>query len=189
LIRLFNVYFPIRTLVLLIGDALIVWTSFLLGVVYALGPDSYEALNYEGGYYKILGLTVLVLLFSHVLDLYDTARLNTKGELYFRLLMVPGVMALILAAVAWVSPNLLLGGNSATVGLIILTVALIGWRLVFTWLVQLPILVERVYVLGTDSRVTVPSILPVQLAISTPISGFWRRPWTTRWARSPVPRT
>jgi hypothetical protein len=61
-------------------------------------------------------------------------------------------MALILAGVAWVSPNLLLGGNSATVGLIILTVALIGWRLVFTWLVQLPILVERVYVLGTGER-------------------------------------
>ena len=151
MIRLFNVYYPIRTLLLLIGDALIVWTSFLLGVVYELGPDSYEVLNYKGGYYRILGLTVLVLLFSHVLDLYDTARLNTKGELYFRLLMVPGVMALILAGVALVSPNLL-GGNSATVGLIILTVALFGWRLGFTWLVQLPILVERVYVLGTGDR-------------------------------------
>ena len=37
-------------------------------------------------------------------------------------------------------------------GLIILTVALFGWRLGFTWLVQLPILVERVYVLGTGER-------------------------------------
>ena len=33
MIRLFNVYYPVRTLVLLIGEALIVWTSFLLGVV------------------------------------------------------------------------------------------------------------------------------------------------------------
>ena len=37
-------------------------------------------------------------------------------------------------------------------GLIILTFALIGWRLAFTWLVQLPFLVERVYVLGTGER-------------------------------------
>ena len=152
MIRLFNVYYPIRTLVLLIGEALIVWTSFLLGAVYEFGPDSYLALNVEDGYYKIFGLTVLVLLCSHGLDLYDTARLNTKGELYFRLLMLPGVMAFILAAVAWVRPNYLLGGGSSTVGLIILTVALIGWRLAFTWLVQLPILVERVYVLGTGER-------------------------------------
>jgi len=152
LIRLFNIYIPVRTLVLLIGEALIVWTSFLLGAVYELREDSYLVLNYEGGYLKILGVTVLVLLCSHWLDLYDTARLNTKGELYFRLLMVPGVLAFVLAGVAYVRPNYLLGSGSSAVGLLILTVALFGWRLGFTWLVQLPILVERVYVLGTGER-------------------------------------
>ncbi len=152
MIRLFNVYYPVRTLVLLIGEALIVWTSFLLGAVYELREDSYLVLNYEGGYFKILGVTVLVLLCSHWLDLYDTARLNTKGELYFRLLMVPGVLAFVLAGVAYVRPNYLLGSGSSAVGLIILTVALFGWRLGYTWLVQLPILVERVYVLGTGDR-------------------------------------
>jgi sugar transferase (PEP-CTERM system associated) len=152
LIRLFNVYIPVRTLVLLIGEALIVWTSFLLGAVYELREDSYLVLNYEGGYLKIFGVTMLVLLCSHWLDLYDTARLNTKGELYFRLLMVPGVLAFILAGVAYVRPDYLLGSGSSAVGLLILTVALFGWRLGFTWLVQLPILVERVYVLGTGER-------------------------------------
>jgi len=152
LIRLFNVYYPIRTLVLLIGEALIIWTSFLLGAVYAFGPDSYIELHYQDGFYKIFGLTLLVLLCSHGLDLYDTARLNTKGELYFRLLILCAAMAFILAGVAWVRPNYLLGGGSSTIGLIILTVALIGWRLAFTWLARLPILVERVYVLGTGER-------------------------------------
>jgi len=152
LIRLFNVYIPVRTLVLLIGEALIVWTSFLLGAVYELREDSYLVLNYEGGYLKIFGVTLLVLLCSHWLDLYDTARLNTKGELYFRLLMVPGVLAFILAGVAYVRPEYLLGSGSSAVGLLILTFALFGWRLGFTWLVQLPILVERVYVLGTGER-------------------------------------
>jgi len=152
LIRLFNVYYPIRTLVLLVGEALIVWTSFLLGAVYAFREDSYLVLNYEGGYYKIFGVTVLVLLCSHWLDLYDTARLTTKGELYFRLLMVPGVLAFVMAGIAYVKPSYLLGRNSAEIGLLILSVALFGWRLGFTWLVQLPILVERVYVLGTGER-------------------------------------
>jgi sugar transferase (PEP-CTERM system associated) len=46
----------------------------------------------------------------------------------------------------------LLGSGSSAVGLLILTVALFGWRLGFTWLVQLPILVERIYVLGTGER-------------------------------------
>lgn len=152
MIRLFNVYYPVRTLILLVGEALIVWTSFLLGAVYELREDSYLVLNFENGYLKILGVTLLVLLCSHWLDLYDTARLNTKGELYFRLLMVPGVLAFILAFVAYVRPNYLLGSGSSAVGLIILTIALFGWRIGFTWLIQLPILVERVYVLGAGER-------------------------------------
>jgi sugar transferase (PEP-CTERM system associated) len=162
LIRLFNVYYPIRTLVLLIGEALIVWTSFLLGAWIILREDCYLVLYVEGGFVNLLVLTVLVLLCSHGLDLYDTARLNTKGDLYFRLLLVPAVVAFVLALVSYIWPNLLLGGlhpehspyrsGSSALGLLILTFALFGWRLGFTWLVQLPILVERVYVLGTGER-------------------------------------
>ena len=160
MIRLFNVYIPVRTLVLLIGEALIVWSSFLLGVWLVRQQDTYIALFYEHGFYKILGVTLLVLLCSHWFDLHDTAPLNTKGELYFRLLMVPGLLALILAVVASIKPDYLLGvGPSdvgrygpSEVGLVILTVALFGWRFGFTWLIQLPILVERVYVLGTGER-------------------------------------
>jgi sugar transferase (PEP-CTERM system associated) len=156
LIRLFK----IRTLVLLIGEALIVWTSFLLGTWLVLREDSGYALRNDDGFYKILGLTVVVLLCSHLLDLYDTARLNPKVELYSRLIMLIGVISLFLGFVAYVKPDLLLGygpstvvkSGSSAVGLIILAVALFGWRLAFTWLVQLPFLVERVYVLGTGDR-------------------------------------
>jgi len=151
-IRLFNVYYPIRTLILLVGEALIVWTSFLLGAVYELREDSYLVLNYEGGYIKIFVVTVLVLLCSHWFDLYDTARLHTKGDLYFRLLLVPGLLAFILAAVGYIRPDFLLGNGSSAVGLLILTFALFGWRLGYGWLVQLPVLVERIYVLGTGER-------------------------------------
>lgn len=152
MIRLFNVYYPVRTLILLGGEALIVWTSLLLGAVLELRDDSYLVLNYEGGYIKIFVVTALVLLCSYWFDLYDTARLTTKGELFFRLLLVPGLLSFLLAAVSYVHPSYLLGNGASEVGLLILTVAMIGWRLGFGWLVQLPILVERIYVLGTGDR-------------------------------------
>jgi sugar transferase (PEP-CTERM system associated) len=151
-IRLFHVYYPIRTLILLLGEALIVWTSFLLAAVFELRDDSYLVLNYEGGYIKLFIFTAVVLLCSHWFDLYDTARMNTKGELYFRLLMVLGMLAFLTAGISYIRPDLLLGGNSSVLGLLILTLALFGWRLGYGWLVQLPMLVERVYVLGTSER-------------------------------------
>ncbi len=152
MIRLFNVYYPIRTLILMLGEGLVVWTSFLLGAVYELREDSFLVLNYEYGYFKIFAVTAIVMVCSHWFDLYDTARLPAKGELYFRLLLVPGLLAFVLAAVSYVRPSYLLGNGSSAVGLLILTVALFGWRLGYGWLIQLPMLQERIYVLGTGER-------------------------------------
>jgi sugar transferase (PEP-CTERM system associated) len=152
LIRLFHVYYPIRTLILLLGEALIVWTSFLVAAWVTLQDDSYLVLRYEGGFIKLFIFTAVVLLCSHWFDLYDTARLNTPGELYFRLLMVPGLLAFLTAGISYIRPGFLLGGNSTALGLLIVTLALFGWRLGYGWLVQLPMLVERVYVVGTGER-------------------------------------
>ena len=150
MIRLFNVYYPVRTLLLLGGEALVVWTSFLLGTVLRYRQDSYLVLNYEGGYVKILIVTAFVLVFSHMFDLYDPAK--EKGEQFFRLLFMLGIVALALAAVGFFFPSFMLGNSCFLLGLVILTLALTGWRAAYTWLAQQPYLRERVYVLGTGER-------------------------------------
>jgi sugar transferase (PEP-CTERM system associated) len=151
-IRLFNVYYPIRTLVLLGGEALLVWSSFLVAAIVRHPEDSYVMLNYEGGYVKILAATVSVLIFSHLFDLYEPTRWNARSELYFRLLLVPGLLALVLAAIAYIFPRVLMGNNSVVLGLLIVTVSLFGWRIMYAWLAQQPYLRERVYVLGMGER-------------------------------------
>jgi sugar transferase (PEP-CTERM system associated) len=152
LIRLFNVYYPIRTLVLLGGEALLVWTSFLGATVWQHPESAYVVLNYEGGYMKIVVATIAVLIFSHLFDLYEPTHWNARGELYFRLLMVPGVLALVTAVLAWIFPNLLIGNNTVVLGLLLVTAALFAWRLVYAWLAQSAYLRERVYVLGLGER-------------------------------------
>src|SRR3989449_1657562 len=114
--------------------------------------DSYLVLNFEYGYYKILMVTVVVLLFSHWFDLYDPSNFNAKWEQVFRLLLVLGLVALALAGVGFVFPHSLPGHGSSLIGLIILTFALFVWRGMYAWLAQRPYLRERVYVLGTGER-------------------------------------
>jgi len=152
LIRLFSIYYPIRTLVLLGGEALLVWTSFLAATLWQHPEDSYVLLNYEGGHFKILAGTIAVLVFSHLFDLYEPAQWNARGELYFRLLMVPGILALLTAVVAYVFPRALIGNNTMVLGLLLVTAALFAWRLVYAWLAQSSYLRERVYVLGLGER-------------------------------------
>jgi sugar transferase (PEP-CTERM system associated) len=153
-IRLFNVYYPVRTLVLLLGEALIVGSSFVLGTWWAV--ESFLRLNnalfIEGGYLKILGLTCVVLLLSHGFDLYDSSQLGARLEQAFRILFVLGLVALVLGAVMYLFPEFLPGRNSAFAGVVILGVALFGWRLTYSYLVRQSFFRERVYVLGTGDR-------------------------------------
>ena len=154
MIRLFNVYYPVRTLVLLVGEALIVGLSFVLGTL--MSADSLlrfnNALFIEGGYLRILGLTGVVLLLSHGFDLYDSSKVSARLEQAFRILFVLGLVALALGGIMHFVPEFLPGRNSALSGVIILAVALFGWRLAYAWLVTQPFFREHVYVLGTGDR-------------------------------------
>jgi sugar transferase (PEP-CTERM system associated) len=151
-IRLFKVYYPLRTLVLLAGEAMIVWLSFVMGTMLQNREDSWLLLNVENGYVKILAVTCVVLLFSHWFDLYDSSNLGAKWDQIFRLLLVLGCVALALSAVGFLYPGILPGNGSALAGLIILTFTLLGWRGAYFWMVKQPFLRERVYILGTGDR-------------------------------------
>jgi len=117
-IRLFNVYYPVRTLVLLVGEALIVGCSFILGTFWNTDNALLfkNALFIEGGYVRILVLTAIVLLLSHGFDLYDSSQLGAKLDQAFRLLFVLGLVALVLAGVVKLFPGFLPGSNSALLG-------------------------------------------------------------------------
>jgi sugar transferase (PEP-CTERM system associated) len=142
-----------------VGEATIVWFSFLLATLWR-NPDTLLLGNVEGGYLQLLAslaprilvITAVVLLLSHFFDLYDSASLSEKWNHAFRLLLVLGFVALALAALARQYPRLLPGNNSAFWGLIILTFTLFCWRGACSWMVKQPFLRERVYVLGTGER-------------------------------------
>jgi len=151
-IRLFNVYYPRRSLVLLAGEAVIVCASFLLAAVIRFGHDSYWALNQENGFYKILGVTGLVLLCLHYSDLYNLQRLRSHTETCLQLLTVLGILSLLMAALGYLFPNLMVGRGVFLGGFLILALGLFAWRSAYTSLLRGPYLCQRVYVLGAGER-------------------------------------
>jgi sugar transferase (PEP-CTERM system associated) len=167
-IRLFNVYYPVRTLVLLVGEALIVGLSFVLGtlagpvlVMFFSAFSSPEAslqlrnalfIDLPGFGTQILAMTGVVLILSHGFDLYDSSRIEARLEQAFRILFVLGLVAIALGGVMYVFPQFLPGKDAALAGVLILAVGLFCWRSVYGWLVQQPLFRERVYVLGAGER-------------------------------------
>ncbi len=152
MVRLFHVYYPVRTLVLLAGEALFVCLSFLAATLIQFGPDSYLVLNYEKGLYKILAITALVLICSYYFDLYAPQLLTSGGETWFRLLLVLGTSSFLMAGIGYRFPEVMLGRRADLFGLIILTGTLLLWRGAYSWLLRQPYLTERIYVLGSGDR-------------------------------------
>ena len=153
MIRLFNVYYPTRTLMLLLCEAFLVGGSFLLATTYLIGPDTYIALIYENGIFKILGITVLTLLLSYYFDLYEPQRISGRWEIYFRLLLVLSVLSFILAGLVYLIPDTYIGPHVFTVGISILAIVLVLWRRVYEWIMGFSTFQERVYVLGGGLRI------------------------------------
>jgi sugar transferase (PEP-CTERM system associated) len=152
MVRLFHVYYPVRTLVLLACEAIIVYTCFALAAVVRLGADSYLALNYENGWFKILAVTLCSILCSYYFDLYAPQRFGSRTETYFRILLVVGVMSFFLAALIYLFPEFAIANQAFLLGLVMLTFALLAWRACYQWMMKQPILRERVYVIGEGPR-------------------------------------
>jgi sugar transferase (PEP-CTERM system associated) len=152
MIRIFNVYYPTRTLVLLLCEALLVSGSFLLATAYLIAPDSYIALVYDNGIFKIIGITILTLLLSYYFDLYEPQRMAGGWEIYFRLLLVLSVLSFLLAGLVYVFPETYIGPHIFTFGISTLAIVLILWRRSYEWIIGHSLFRERVYVLGDGER-------------------------------------
>lgn len=152
MIRLFNVYYPTRTLALLFCEAFLVAGVLFLTATYQIGPDTYIALIYENGIIKILGITTLTLLLSYYFDLYELQRISGGWEIYFRLLLVLSVLCFVLGVVVYFFPGIYIGPHVLTIGISALAVVLVIWRQSYEWFVGLSAFRERVYVLGNGER-------------------------------------
>ena len=110
MVRLFHVYYPTRTLILLGGEVFLVLGSFLLATLICFGTGRfYAVLSVDSGFYKILAITGLAILCLYYFDLYDFHRVLVPGEAYFRLFAGLGTLSLLLAGFGFLFPTFMLG--------------------------------------------------------------------------------
>jgi sugar transferase (PEP-CTERM system associated) len=149
MIRFFNVYYPTRTVVLVLGEAILVFGCFFFATLLVFRQDAYLVLNYEFGWLKITGVSVLTLLLSYYFDLYEPQIVFLRREIYFRILLVLGFDCFILSAVIYYFPDTSISaGRVYVLGFALLIPAFLFWRRSYEWIVNQPLFRERVYVLG-----------------------------------------
>ena len=152
MIKLLNVYYPTRTVILILCEALLVGGSFVLASIIVLGADAFNVLGHDHGILKITALTVCTILASYYFDLYEPQHISARWEIYFRLLLVLGCLAFALSAIVYMFPGAAIARFVFLLGLILVVAALIAWRSAFEWISGHAVFQERVYVLGEGER-------------------------------------
>src|SRR5271169_4607489 len=150
MIRLFNAYFPTRTILLTVTEALLVTASFVAAVVLWKGPtlDANVYLLYDNGVGRILLVVAVFVVLMYYFDLYDSFVLSNRREVVTRLVGVLGSAFVALAVLYYAFPEISLGGSSLWVGVGIVAVAVPLWRRLFFVLNRSARFSERAIIYG-----------------------------------------
>ena len=153
MVRFLNVYYPTRTVILPLCEAIIVGSCFLIATLILLGAgDAFIALNYEQGWLQIAGVTFLTLLLSYYFDLYEPQLVSSRLDVYFRVLLVLAFDCFLISALIYFFPELGISRSVPVLGFLLLTIALMLWRRAYDWIVWLEAFRERVFVMGSGDH-------------------------------------
>ena len=185
MIKLLNVYFPTRTIILILCETLIVGGSFLLASTLMLGPNTVSVLMQQHGAVKIGILTCVTILCAYYFDLYEPQHISAPWEINFRLLIVIGSLSLLLSAIIFMFPAADIARYVLFLGLALVITLLIMWRRAFEWISGKSIFQERVFVLGAgEAASTVVDTIRSRKEAGMEVVGWERHPTDTAEGRS-----
>src|SRR3954463_10513535 len=141
--QLFNRYISTRSLTVFAGELLLIFGSVALAVSLQDTPDL------AGNLWKIGLVTVVCQLCLYYNDFYDLTLMHSTRELVVRLLQAVGAASIVLAALYFMMPDLMIGDGIFVSALFVFVVGILGWRLLFNQLTGSLKLQERILVVGT----------------------------------------
>ena len=141
--QLFNRYVSTRSLTVFAGELLLIFGSVALAASLQPGTDLGASL------WKIGLVTVVCQLCLYYNDFYDLTLVYSSRELIVRLLQAVGAASIVLAALYFTMPSLMIGDGIFVSALVVFVVGILGWRLLFNYLTGSLRLQERILVVGT----------------------------------------
>jgi sugar transferase (PEP-CTERM system associated) len=141
--QLFNRYVSTRSLTVFAGELFLIFGSVALAASFQHRADIVDSI------WKIALVTVVCQLCLYYNDFYDLTLVHSNRELIVRLLQAVGAASIVLAALYFVVPALMIGDGIFVSALFVFLVAILGWRLLFNQLTGSLKLQERILVVGT----------------------------------------
>jgi sugar transferase (PEP-CTERM system associated) len=141
--QLFNRYVSTRSLTVFAGELLLIFGSVAVAASLQNTPDL------GANIWKVALVTLICQLCLYYNDFYDLTLVHSNRELVVRLLQAAGAASIVLAALYFVLPGLMIGNGIFVSSLFVFLIAILVWRVAFNQISGTLKLEERVLVVGT----------------------------------------
>ena len=141
--QLFNRHVSTRTLTVFTSELGLIFGSV------ALAAAVQDTTDLPANFWRILLVTLVCQLCLYYNDFYDLTLVHSNRELVVRLLQAAGAASILLAALYFLMPDLMIGNGIFMSALFVFLVAILGWRLLFNHVSGSMKLQERVLFVGT----------------------------------------
>ena len=153
MIRLFRVFVPTSTLVLLLTEIALVFAAYLV-TLYVLLPYEPEIfLLYEDGILRLSLVVLAVVLSLYFQDFYSSGRIRSKVLLVEKTIRTIAIVFFSQALMAYAAPTLLMPRWTILAGSTVLLFALPAWRLTFNTIFFRALAPQRILFLGSNTVV------------------------------------
>jgi sugar transferase (PEP-CTERM system associated) len=149
-IRLFRIFIPASVIGLLLSEVFLVVACFLVASLFTLS-DPLEYLFSEENGWKILFLTMCIILGFYFQDLYGEFRIRSRVLLVQQVCMAVGCGLLVLAFLGYMSLDVLLPRWLVIAGSLSVLVLLPAWRILYWRYVIVGMRSQRVLLLGNGA--------------------------------------
>jgi len=140
-----------RSTTLVVAESALIVSAVTMSAFLRLGMGGWELLAAGTFIPRALLVAYVCQLCLYYNDLYDQPRLAADvRELLVRILQALGASSIILAAVYFWFPNLIIGQGVFAGAAMLVATTVIGWRLAFAWTARLAAPRERLLLVGTN---------------------------------------
>jgi sugar transferase (PEP-CTERM system associated) len=145
--------FNIRTVVLLLAEAIVIFGAIVGAVYLKVGVENAsDELILRHGLLKAGLATGFCLTAFYFYDLYDFLMMHDRRELVLRLVQALGLAWVALAITFYAFPDLRLGRGISLLALPLALSLMVGWRISIHWFLGHPQFGERILVVGSGEN-------------------------------------
>jgi len=149
ILNIFNHYIPTRKLFFFFLESLFILGMVVLGAYLRFLSDPGSISTYEGLFPKALLIVALVQLCLYYFDLYDLRFFRSNLELSIRLLQSLGVSSILLAAIYYLFPVIIIGRGIFLISLIFMGMVIVFWRILYNHILRTKKLDQKIMIIGT----------------------------------------